>query len=45
MVFLSVAKADCRVLVGQRKGKEQTWGRMSVRVGVCKSWEAGDCPA
>ena len=46
MVFLLVAKADCRILVGQGKGKEQTWSRTHVRSGeVRKSWEARDCPA
>ena len=46
MVFLSVAKAGCRILVGQGKGKEQAWSRTNVRSGgVCKSWEARDCPA
>lgn len=46
MIFLSVAKADCRILVGQGKGKEQAWSRPNVRSGgVRKSWEARDCPA
>lgn len=44
MVFRLAAKADCRILVGQQEGKEQTWSRTNVRSGgICKSWEARGC--
>lgn len=46
MVFLSVAKADRRILEGQGNGKERTWSRTNIGSGaVCKSREARDCPA